>query len=80
MDIVSTWQVSRCENYVIPKVPGDVPGEKQSGRLLVPVVPIAFVRVGYREGTLTPRCFDAGTLRVRRPEKTGSDSFHCVAW
>ena len=72
--------MSRCENYVIPKVTGEIPGEKQSGRLLVPVVPIAFVGVGYREGSLAPTCFDAGTLRVRRPEKTGFDRFHGVAW
>ena len=80
MDIVSTWQVSRCENYVIPKVPAEVPAEKQAGRLLVPVVPITLVRVGYRKGSLAPTCFDAGTLRVRRPEKTGFDRFHGVAW
>ena len=80
MDICPVGQVSRCENYVIPKVPREVPGEKQSGRLLVPVVPIAFVGVRYREGTLAPTCFDAGTFRVRRPEKTGFDRFHCVAW
>ena len=78
MDICPVGQVSRCENYVIPKVPREVPGEKQSGRLLVPVVPIAFVGVRYRQGTLAPTCFDAGTLRVRRPEKTGSDCFHGV--
>ena len=78
MDIVSTGQVSRCENYVIPKVPAEVPAEKQAGRLLVPVVPIALVWVRYREGSLAPTCFDAGTLRVRRPEKTGSNCFHGV--
>ena len=80
MDICPVGQVSRCENYVIPKVPGEVPGEKQSGRLLMPVVPIAFVWVRYREGSLAPTCFDAGTFRVRRPEKTGFDRFHGVAW
>lgn len=78
MDIVSTWQVSRCENYVITKVPAEVPAEKQAGSLLMPVVPIAFVGVRYREGTLAPTCFDAGTLRVCRPEKTGFDRFHSV--
>jgi hypothetical protein len=78
MDIVSTGQVTRCENDIVPKVPAEIPGEKQASRLLVPVVPIAFVRVRYREGSLTPTCFDAGTLRVRRPEKTGSDRFHGV--
>ena len=70
--------MSRCENYVIPKVPAEVPAEKQAGRLLVPVVPITLVWVGYREGSLAPTCFDAGTFRVRRPEKTGSDRFHGV--
>ena len=70
--------MSRCENYVIPKVTGEVPAEKQAGRLLVPVVPIAFVRVGYRKATLAPTCFDAGTFRVRRPEKTGFNCFHGV--
>ena len=70
--------MSRCENDIVPKVPGEVPGEKQAGRLLVTVVPVRFVRVGYRQGTLTPTCFDAGTLRVRRPEKTGYDRFHGV--
>ena len=79
MDICPVGQVSRCENYVVAKVPREVPGEKQSGRLLVPVVPVRFVRVRYRQGTLTPRCFDAGTLRVRRPEKTGFNCFHGVA-
>ena len=78
VDIVSAGQVSRCENYVIPKVPAEVPAEKQSGRLLMPVVPIALVWVRYRKVTLAPTCFDAGTLRVRRPEKTGSDRFHGV--
>ena len=78
MHVVSTWQVARCENYVIPKVPREIPGEKQSGRLLMPVVPITLVRVGYRKATLAPTCFDAGTFRVRRPEKTGSDRFHGV--
>lgn len=70
--------MSRCENYVIPEVPAEVPAEKQAGRLLMPVVPIAFVRVGYRETTLAPTCFDAGTFRIRRPEKTGFDRFHGV--
>ena len=78
MHIVSTGQVSRCENYVIPKIPAEVPAEKQAGRLLVTVVPIAFVRVRYREAALAPTCFDAGTLRVRRPEKTCFDRFHGV--
>ena len=71
MDICPVGQVSRCENYVIPKVPAEVPAEKQAGSLLMPVVPVRFVRVGYRQVTLAPTCFDAGTLRVRRPEKTG---------
>ena len=78
MDMCPVGKVSRCENYVIPKVPAEVPAEKQACRLLMPVVPIAFVRVGYRKGTLTPACFDAGTLRVRRPEKTGFNCFHGV--
>ena len=78
MHIVSARQVSRCENNIVPEVPGEVPGEKQAGGLLVTIVPIAFVRVGYREATLAPTCFDAGTLRVRRPEKTGFDRFHGV--
>ena len=80
MDICPVGQVSRCENYVIPEVPGEVPGEKQSGRLLVPVVPITFVGVRYRDGTIAPTRFDAGTLRVCRPEKTGFNCFHGVAW
>lgn len=67
VDVVSAGQMSRCENYVIPEVPAEVPAEKQTGRLLMPVVPIAFVRVGYRETTLAPTCFDAGSLRVCRP-------------
>ena len=78
MDICPVGQVSRCENYVIPKVPGEVPGEKQAGRLLMPVVPVRFVRVRYRQGTLAPTCFDAGTFRVRRPEKTCFNCFHGV--
>ena len=78
MDIVSARQVPRCENNIVTEVPGEVPGEKQAGSLLVPVVPIAFVRVGYREGSLAPTCFNAGTLRVRRPEKTGFNCFHGV--
>ena len=78
MDICPVGQVARCENYVIPKVTGEIPGEKQAGRLLMPVVPITLVRVGYRKGSLAPTCFDAGTLRVRRPEKTGSYRFHGV--
>ena len=78
MDICPVGQVSRCENYVIPKVPAEVPAEKQAGSLLMPVVPIAFVGVRYREGTLAPTCFDAGTLRVCRPEKTGFNCFHGV--
>lgn len=80
MDVVSTGQMSRCENYVIPKVPGEVPGEKQAGCLLVTVVLIAFVRVGYRQASLAPRRFNAGTFRVCRPEKTGFNCFHSVAW
>ena len=78
MDIVSARQVPRCKNNIVTEVPGEVPGEKQAGRLLMPVVPIAFIRVGYRKATLAPRCFNAGTLRVRRPEKTGFDRFHGV--
>ena len=78
MHIVSTGQVSRCENDIVAEVPGEVPGEKQAGRLLVPVVPIALVWVRYREGSIAPTCFDAGTLRVRRPEKTCFDRFHGV--
>lgn len=78
MDICPVGQVTSCENYVVPKVTGEVPGEKQAGRLLVTVVPVRFVRVGYRKATLAPTCFDAGTLRVRRPEKTGSNCFHGV--
>ena len=70
--------MARCKHYVIPEVPAEVPAEKQSGRLLMPVVPIAFVRVGYRQATLAPTCFDASAFRVRRPEKTGSDRFHGV--
>ena len=70
--------MSRCENYVIPKVPAEVPAEKQTCRLLMPVVPIALVWVRYREAALAPTCFDAGTFRVRRPEKTGFDRFHGV--
>jgi hypothetical protein len=70
--------MSRCENDIVTEVPGEVPGEKQAGSLLMTVVPIAFIRVGYREATLAPTCFDAGTLRVRRPEKTCSNCFHGV--
>ena len=79
MDICPVGQVSRCENNIVTEVPGEVPGEKQAGCLLVSVVPVRFVRVGYRNATLAPTCFDAGTLRVRRPEKTGFDRFHGVA-
>ena len=79
MDICTVGQVSRCENNIVTKVPGEVPGEKQAGCLLVSMVPVAFVWVGYREATLAPTCFDAGTLRVRRPEKTGFNCFHGVA-
>ena len=78
MHIVSARQVSRCENNIVPEVPGEVPGEKQAGGLLVSVVPIAFIRVGYRQGPLAPACFNAGTFRIRRPEKTGFDCFHGV--
>ena len=78
MNIRLIGQVPRCENNIVTEVPGEVPGEKQAGSLLVPMVPIAFVWVGYREGSLAPTCFDAGTFRVRRPEKTGSDRFHGV--
>ena len=78
MDIVSAGQVPRCENNIVTKVPREVPAEKQACRLLVTVVPITFIRVGYRKATLAPRCFNAGTLRVRRPEKTGFDRFHGV--
>ena len=78
MDICPVGQVARCENYVVAEVPAEVPAEKHAGRLLVPVVLIAFVRVGYREGSLAPTRFDAGTLRVCRPEKTGFNCFHGV--
>ena len=78
MDICPVGQVSRGKHYVVTKVPREVPREKQSGRLLVSVVPVHFVRVGYRQATLAPTCFDAGTFRVRRPEKTGFDRFHGV--
>ena len=78
MDICPVGQVSRCENDIVAEVPREVSGEKQAGGLLVPIVPIAFIRVWYREATLAPTCFDAGTFRVRRPEKTGSDRFHGV--
>jgi len=78
MDICPFGQVSRCKNDIFAEVPGEVPGEKQSGRLLVSVVTVRFVRVGYRQATLAPTCFDAGTLRVRRPEKTGFNCFHGV--
>ena len=74
MDTCPVGQVSRCKHYVATKVPR----EKQSGRLLVPALPVHFVRVGDRQITLAPTCFDAGTFGVCRPEKTGFDRFHGV--
>jgi hypothetical protein len=76
--VVSAGQVSSCENDIVAEVPGEIPAEKQAGRLLVPVVPVYFIRVRYRQGSLAPTCFYAGTLRIRRPEKTGFNCFHGV--
>jgi hypothetical protein len=44
----------------------------------MPALSVHFVRVGYRKTTLAPTCFNAGTFRFRRPEKTGFDRFHGV--
>lgn len=78
MNIGLIGQVTRCKNNIVPEVPGEVPGEKQAGRLLMPMVPIAFIRVRYRQASLAPRCFNPCSFRVCRPEKTGFDRFHGV--